>query len=98
MSYYPNEAEPLWSHLFNPLNYSYSEFLFKIHLRLSLPRVAISVNGPRFMEWSIPMICFNGPRPEKDGTYSEGTKNGLISVVIHEVRGTIWFPMIVNSG
>lgn len=42
------------------------------------------------------MICFNGPRPEKDGTYSERTKNALISVIIHEV-GHNWFPMIVNS-
>ena len=46
--------------------------------------VAISVNGPvGGMEY--PMICFNGPRPEKDGTYSARTKYGLISVVIHEV-------------
>ena len=42
------------------------------------------------------MICFNGPRPEEDGTYSKGTKYGLISVVIHEV-GHNFFPMIVNS-
>ena len=42
------------------------------------------------------MICFNGPRPEKDGTYSARTKHGLISVIIHEV-GHNWFPMIVNS-
>ena len=42
------------------------------------------------------MICFNGPRPEKDGTYSKATKYGLISVVIHEV-GHNFFPMIVNS-
>ena len=32
-----------------------------------------------------PMICFNGPRPEKDGTYSARTKYSLISVIIHEV-------------
>jgi hypothetical protein len=42
------------------------------------------------------MICFNGPRPEPDGTYTERTKYGLISVVIHEV-GHNYFPMIVNS-
>lgn len=42
------------------------------------------------------MICFNGPRPEEDGTYSDRTKYGLISVVIHEV-GHNFFPMIVNS-
>ncbi|MFN9038424.1 MAG: aminopeptidase, partial [Planctomyces sp.] len=43
-----------------------------------------------------PMICFNGPRPEKDGTYSSRTKYGLITVIIHEV-GHNYFPMIVNS-
>ena len=42
------------------------------------------------------MICFNGPRPDEDGTYAERTKYGLISVVIHEV-GHNYFPMIVNS-
>ncbi|MEM9701844.1 MAG: M1 family aminopeptidase [Planctomycetota bacterium] len=43
-----------------------------------------------------PMICWNGPRPEKDGTYSARTKYFLIGVVIHEV-GHNYFPMIVNS-
>ena len=43
-----------------------------------------------------PMICFNGPRPEEDDTYTERTKYGLISVIIHEV-GHNWFPMIINS-
>ncbi len=43
-----------------------------------------------------PMKCFNGERPEKDGTYTKRTKYELISVIIHEV-GHIYFPMIVNS-
>jgi aminopeptidase N len=43
-----------------------------------------------------PMICFNGGRPEKDGTYSERTKYGMIGVIIHEV-GHNFFPMIINS-
>lgn len=42
------------------------------------------------------MICFNGGRPEADGTYSERTKYGMISVIIHEV-GHNFFPMIINS-
>ncbi len=64
MSYYPNEAEPLWS------KYStaairhtidvYSRFTFDYPYP-----VAISVNGP-LMAWNTPMICFNGPRPEAD--------------------------------
>ncbi len=42
------------------------------------------------------MICFNFGRTEPDGTYSERTKYGMISVIIHEV-GHNHFPMIVNS-
>lgn len=42
------------------------------------------------------MICFNGPRPKEDGTYSASTKYDLITVIIHEV-GHNYFPMIVNS-
>src|SRR5690606_41394492 len=57
--------------------------------------VAISVHAGRIgMEY--PMICFNGGRPEPDGTYSERTKYGMISVIIHEV-GHNYFPMIINS-
>lgn len=43
-----------------------------------------------------PMICFNGGRPEDDGTYAERTKYGMIGVIIHEV-GHNFFPMIINS-
>jgi len=43
-----------------------------------------------------PMICFNYGRTEKDGTYSEATKYGMLGVIIHEV-GHNFFPMIVNS-
>lgn len=94
MSYYPNEGEPLWSrystHAVAHTLDVYSKFTFDYPYP-----VAISVNGPvGGMEY--PMICFNGPRPEEDGTYSQRTKYGLIGVIIHEV-GHNWFPMIVNS-
>ncbi|MCP4814460.1 MAG: M1 family metallopeptidase [Planctomycetaceae bacterium] len=94
MSYYPKEAEPLWS------KYSTHAIVhtLEVYSRYTFPYpypVAISVNGPVYgMEY--PMICFNGPRPEKDGTYSKRTKYSLISVIIHEV-GHNYFPMIVNS-
>ena len=94
MSFYPNEGEPLWS------RYSTHAIVhtLDVYSRLTFPYpypVAISVNGPvGGMEY--PMICFNGPRPDADGTYSARTKYGLISVIIHEV-GHNWFPMIVNS-
>jgi hypothetical protein len=56
--------------------------------------VAQSIEASNGMEY--PMICFNYGRTEKDGTYSEGTKNGMLGVVIHEV-GHNFFPMIINS-
>ena len=55
---------------------------------------AQSIEASNGMEY--PMICFNYGRTEKDGTYSEGTKNGMLGVVIHEV-GHNFFPMIINS-
>jgi len=56
--------------------------------------VAQSLEAASGMEY--PMICFNYGRCEKDGTYSEGTKYGMLGVVIHEV-GHNFFPMIINS-
>ena len=94
MSFYPNEGEPLWSRYSTHAVAHALEVFSRYTFDYPYP-VAISVNGPvGGMEY--PMICFNGPRPEKDGTYSERTKYGLIGVVIHEV-GHNWFPMIVNS-
>jgi len=94
MSYYPNEAEPLWSQYSTAAIAHTLDVYGKFTFDYPYP-VAISVNGPVYgMEY--PMICFNGPRPEEDGTYSRSTKYGLISVIIHEV-GHNWFPMIVNS-
>ena len=94
MSYFPEEGEPLWS------RYSTQAVAHtvEVYSTFSTPYpwpVAISVNGPvGGMEY--PMICFNGPRPEEDGTYSKRTKYGLIGVIIHEV-GHNWFPMLINS-
>jgi len=94
MSFYPNEAEPLWSKYSTQAIVHTLEVYSRYTFQYPYP-VAISVNGPVYgMEY--PMICFNGPRPEKDGTYSKRTKYGLISVVIHEV-GHNYFPMIVNN-
>jgi|GEM_PF-70795 len=94
MSFFPNEGEPLWSRYSTQAVAQTIEVYSKHTVPYPYP-VAISVNGPvGGMEY--PMICFNGPRPEEDGTYSERTKWGLIGVIIHEV-GHNWFPMIINS-
>ncbi|RYU94414.1 M1 family metallopeptidase [Emticicia agri] len=96
MSLYPKEANPLWGQYSTRLvahtlvNYS------KRTIAYPYP-VAYSVHAPNMiggMEY--PMMSFNSSRPEADGTYSEGTKNFLILVIIHEV-GHNFFPMIVNS-
>ncbi|ASG65258.1 aminopeptidase [Idiomarina piscisalsi] len=99
MSFYPEEGNPLWE------RYSTASILHTIEhyndYSFDYPYpVAISVNGPvGGMEY--PMITFNGPRPYVDEDtgnkyYSERTKYGLISVIIHEI-GHIYFPMIVNT-
>jgi hypothetical protein len=94
MSFYPKEAEPLWSK-YSTHAIVHTLDIYSRHTFDYPYPVAQSVNGPvGGMEY--PMISFNGPRPEKDGTYSSGTKYGLISVIIHEV-GHNYFPMIVNS-
>jgi Peptidase family M1 domain len=56
--------------------------------------VAQSVEASNGMEY--PMICFNYGRTDKDGTYGEAVKYGMLGVVIHEV-GHNFFPMIINS-
>ncbi len=93
MSYYPKEAYELY--------YKYSTEVVAHTLRtyskytIDYPYpVAISVEAANGMEY--PMICFNYGRVAEDGTYSERTKYGMISVIIHEV-GHNYFPMIINS-
>lgn len=93
MSLYPKEAYNLYrkfsTRAVAHTILTYSEFT----IPYPYP-VAQSVEAANGMEY--PMICFNYGRTEKDGTYSEGIKNGMIGVIIHEV-GHNFFPMIVNS-
>ena len=93
MSYYSKEAYGLYR------KYSTKAVAhtIKTYSKFTIPYpypVAQSVEASNGMEY--PMICFNFGRTEKDGTYSESTKNGMIGVVIHEV-GHNFFPMIINS-
>ena len=94
VSIYPKEGNPLWEDystkaVIQTLK-TYSKFTFDY----PYPK-AVSVHAKNIgMEY--PMICFNFGRPEEDGSYSDRTKFGMISVIIHEV-GHNYFPMIVNS-
>jgi len=94
VSLYPKEGNPLWEEystkaVIQTLK-TYSKFTFDY----PYPK-AVSVHAKnQGMEY--PMICWNYGRPDEDGTYSDRTKFGMISVIIHEV-GHNYFPMIVNS-
>ncbi len=94
VSLYPKEGNPLWEEFSTKAvastlkSYSAHTFDYPYHK-------AISVHAKnQGMEY--PMICWNYGRPNEDGTYSDRTKYGMISVIIHEV-GHNFFPMIVNS-
>lgn len=93
MSFYPKEAYGLY----RKFSTKAIAHTIKTYSEFTIPYpypVAQSVEASNGMEY--PMICFNFGRTEKDGTYSEGTKNGMIGVIIHEV-GHNFFPMIINS-
>ncbi|MDX2430097.1 MAG: M1 family metallopeptidase, partial [Bacteroides sp.] len=93
-SLYPKEGNPLWEKYSTRAVAHTLEVYSRFTFDYPYP-VAYSVHTDRIgMEY--PMMAFNGGRPEKDGTYSERAKWGLIGVIIHEV-GHNYFPMIVNS-
>lgn len=94
VSLYPKEGNPLWEEYSTKAVaqtlHTYSKHTFDY----PYPK-AISVHAKnQGMEY--PMICWNYGRPNEDGTYSDNTKYGMLSVIIHEV-GHNFFPMIVNS-
>ncbi|HVU95912.1 MAG TPA: M1 family metallopeptidase [Puia sp.] len=93
MSYYGQEAYPLYRR-FSTKAVAHTIKTYS-HFTIPFPYpVAQSVEASNGMEY--PMICFNYGRAEKDGTYSEATKYGMLGVIIHEV-GHNFFPMIINS-
>ena len=93
MSYYGKEAYPIYSR-FSTKAVAHTIKTYS-HFTIPYPYpVAQSVEAANGMEY--PMICFNYGRAEKDGSYSEATKYGMLGVVIHEV-GHNFFPMIINS-
>ena len=94
VSLYPKEGNPLWEEwstlaVAQTLK-TVSDFTFDYPYHK-----AISVHAKnQGMEY--PLICWNYGRPEKDGSYSDRVKFGMISVIIHEIAHN-YFPMIVNS-
>jgi hypothetical protein len=93
MSGYPKEAYGLY----RKFSTKVVAHTIKSYSKFSIPYpypVAQSIEASNGMEY--PMICFNNGRTEKDGSYSEATKQGMLGVIIHEV-GHNFFPMIVNS-
>lgn len=93
MSFYPKEAYGLY----RKFSTKAVAHTIKTYSKFTIPYpypVAQSVEAANGMEY--PMICFNFGRTEKDGTYTEGTKYGMLGVIIHEV-GHNFFPMIINS-
>ncbi|MGF1543481.1 MAG: M1 family metallopeptidase [Parvularculaceae bacterium] len=100
MSFYPNEAEPVWSqyssHAVAHTMDVYSRFSFAYPYP-----TAQSVNTWERGGMEYPMMTFNGYRPTKaeevdERTYARRIKYGLIGVIIHEI-GHIYYPMPVNS-
>ncbi|OYU85404.1 MAG: aminopeptidase [Flavobacterium sp. BFFFF2] len=94
ISVYPKEGNPLWGELSTRLVAHtlkiYSQYTFDY----PYPK-AVSVHAQdQGMEY--PMICWNWGRPDADGKYTDRVKEGMMSVIIHEV-GHNYFPMIVNS-
>lgn len=93
MSYYGKEAYPLYRK-YSTKVVAHTLRVYSKHTIAYPYPVAISVEAANGMEY--PMLAMNFGRAEKDGTYSEATKYGMIGVIIHEV-GHNFFPMIVNS-
>ena len=94
MSYYPKEGNPLWEKESTKAVKNTLVTYSKYTVDYPYPQ-ATSVHGASLgMEY--PMICFNHGRPNKDGTYKEDLKWGMIGVIVHEV-GHNFFPMIINN-
>jgi len=100
MSFFPKEADPIWSKYSTQAVVHTMEVYNKFAFNYPYP-TAQSVNSWERGGMEYPMITFNGYRPNKDEAsgetvYSRNTKYGLIGVIIHEI-GHIYFPMTVNS-
>ena len=94
MSYYPKEGNPLWEKESTKAIKNCLVTYSKYSIDYPYPQATSVHSASIGMEY--PMICFNGARPNKDGTFTDRTKWGLVGVVIHEV-GHNFYPMIINN-
>ena len=94
MSYYSREGNPLWSQESTKAIKNCLITYSKYSIDYPYPQATSVHSASLGMEY--PMICFNGARPNKDGSFSDRTKWGLVGVVIHEV-GHNFYPMIINN-
>ncbi|MEI9919406.1 MAG: M1 family metallopeptidase [Bacteroidota bacterium] len=94
MSFYPKEGNPLWEKESTKAVKNTLEIYSKHTIDYPYPQATSVHTASIGMEY--PMICFNFGRPDKDGTYSDRKKWGMIGVVVHEV-GHNFFPMIINN-
>ncbi len=97
-SMYPRDAMPLWNDISTAAVIQTLKTYGQMAFEYPYPK-ASNVNGPAGgMEY--PMLAFCGARPqpgaEEEQGYSDGVKNALMMVTIHEV-GHNWFPMVVAS-
>ncbi|HEY8934877.1 MAG TPA: M1 family metallopeptidase [Cyclobacteriaceae bacterium] len=93
-SLYPKEGNPLWGKESTMAIKNTLEVYSSRTIDYPYPTAFSVHTADQGMEY--PMICFNGGRPNVDGTYSQQTLTGMIHVIVHEV-GHNFFPMIVNS-
>jgi hypothetical protein len=93
-SLYPKEGNPLWGKESTMAIKNTLEVYSSRTLDYPYPTAFSVHTANQGMEY--PMICFNGGRPAKDGTYSQRVYEAMVGVIIHEV-GHNFFPMIVNS-
>ncbi len=94
MSYYPKEGNPLWEQESTKAVKAAITTYSKYSVDYPYPHATSVHHASLGMEY--PMICFNGARPNKDGSFTDRTKWALVGVVIHEV-GHNFFPMIINN-
>ncbi len=96
-SLYPREGMPLWDkYATQAVAHAVEVYSDVTGIPYPWPHATAVLGAHPSGGMEYPMISFNSPRPEKDGSYTERTKWSVIRVIIHET-GHNWFPMIVNS-